>query len=137
MAAARKTTTKAAPADTALPEEEFYDFDSWDENAEDAAIQEAASAVDVKYIIVEGRTFVARFPDGKIIKAPLKVSINDIEVVQEASDDQIEQVKALLRMFGQDKDVEMLGSQNLASVVIFAEKYFRVFQRIAGAALGE
>jgi len=35
------------------------------------------------------------------------------------------------------KDVEMLGSQNLASVVIFAEKYFRVFQRIAGAALGE
>ena len=124
------TTRKTATSTPSEPTEEVYDFDSWDEDAEEKAIAEAVKAVDVKYIIIEGRTFVARFPDGKIIKAPLKVSIDDIEAVQATSEDQIEQVKSLLRMFGEEMDVEMLGSQNLSSVVIFAEKYFRVFQRI-------
>lgn len=114
-----------------------YDFDAWDEAAEDAAITEAAKAADVRYILVEGRLFVAKFPGGRIIETPLKISLADIEAIQSETDDQIEQIKTLLAMLGQDDDLAYLAQESLTSVSIFAEKYFRVFARIAGAALGE
>lgn len=118
---------------------EFDDlFDSWSEEAEEAAIQEAAKAADVKYIIVEGKRFVARFPDGVQLSLPLDISLADIQSLEGAAEgDQMEQVKMLLSMFGGPDDVATLEQQNLPCVVIFAEKYFRVFERVARAALGE
>ena len=113
------------------------DFESWDEAAEEAAITEAAAASDVKYIIVEGKTYVARFPDGQIIKVPLKVSLADIEAITTETSDEMQQVKSLLQILGQDDDLVMLSQQSLISVSIFAERYFRVFEKVSKVALGE
>lgn len=113
------------------------DFESWDEAAEQAAIAAAAAAVEVKYIIIEGRTFVARFPDGEIVKVPIKVSLNDISAITTETSDELEQVKSLLQILGQDDDLEVLGNEDILAVTDFAAKYFRVFEKISQVALGE
>ena len=113
------------------------DFESWDEAAEEAAIAEAAAASDVKYIIVEGKTYVARFPDGQIIKVPLTVSLADIEAITTETSDEMQQVKSLLQILGQDDDLEVLGNEDILAVTDFAAKYFRVFEKISQVALGE
>ena len=113
------------------------DFESWDEAAEQAAIAAAAAAVEVKYIIIEGKTFVARFPDGEIVKVPIKVSLNDISAITTETSNELEQVKSLLQILGQDDDLEVLGNEDILAVTDFAAKYFRVFEKISQVALGE
>ena len=113
------------------------DFETWDEAAEQAAIAAAAAAVEVKYIIIEGKTFVARFPDGEIVKVPIKVSLNDISAITTETSDELEQVKSLLQILGQDDDLEVLGNEDILAVTDFAAKYFRVFEKISQVALGE
>ena len=113
------------------------DFESWDEAAEQAAIAAAAAAVEVKYIIIEGKTFVARFPDGEIVKVPIKVSLNDISAITTETSNELEQGKALLQILGQDDDLEVLGNEDILAVTDFAAKYFRVFEKISQVALGE
>ena len=113
------------------------DFESWDEAAEQAAIAAAAAAVEVKYIIIEGKVFVARFPDGEIVKVPIKVSLNDISAITTETSNELEQVKSLLQILGQDDDLEVLGNEDILAVTDFAAKYFRVFEKISQVALGE
>lgn len=113
------------------------DFESWDEAAEQAAIAAAAAAVEVKYIIIQGKTFVARFPDGEIVKVPIKVSLNDISAITTETSNELEQVKSLLQILGQDDDLEVLGNEDILAVTDFAAKYFRVFEKISQVALGE
>lgn len=113
------------------------DFESWGEAAEQAAIAAAAAAVEVKYIIIEGKTFVARFPDGEIVKVPIKVSLNDISAITTETSNELEQVKSLLQILGQDDDLEVLGNEDILAVTDFAAKYFRVFEKISQVALGE
>ena len=113
------------------------DFESWDEAAEQAAIAAAAAAVEVKYVIIEGKTFVARFPDGEIVKVPIKVSLNDISAIITETSNELEQVKSLLQILGQDDDLEVLGNEDILAVTDFAAKYFRVFEKISQVALGE
>ena len=113
------------------------DFETWDEAAEQAAIAAAAAAVEVKYIIIEGKTFVARFPDGEIVKVPIKVSLNDISAITTETSNELEQVKSLLQILGQDDDLEVLGNEDILAVTDFAAKYFRVFEKISQVALGE
>ena len=67
-------------------------FDAWDEAAEEAAIQHAARVMDVRYIIVEGRTFAGRFPDGTIVKAPLSISVDDLDALTAEHDNPVDQV---------------------------------------------
>lgn len=134
MATTRKTTTttKAAPA-----EAETYDFDSWDEAAEEAAIAEAAASTQVRYIISEHRLFVAKFPDGKIFKVPLQISFADIESVRESGGDDADQIKKLLDLLGDEEGAEELGRRDILSVMDFAMKFFRVFEKITKVASGE
>lgn len=112
-------------------------FDSWDEAAEEAAIAEAAAAVDVKYVIIEGRTFAGRFPDGEIIQGPLEFSVADLDAVTDEYSNPVDQLKALFARVGYESSAGKLEGKNLASVVIYAEKFFEVFARIAEVALGK
>lgn len=112
-------------------------FDQWDEAAEEAAIVAAAALVDVKCIIIEGRLFAGRFPDGAIVKAPLAISVEDLDVITAENDNPVDQIKGLLTRIGDEDGAASLARQNLPSVVIFAEKFFDTFQRIAQASLGK
>lgn len=112
-------------------------FDSWDEAAEEAAIAEAAAAVDVKYVIIEGRTFAGRFPDGELIHGSLEFSVADLESVTAEHDNPVDQLKALFARVGNEASAQALETKNLASVVIYAEKFFNVFAKIAKVALGK
>jgi hypothetical protein len=112
-------------------------FDTWDEAAEEAAFQHAARVMDVRYIIVEGRTFAGRFPDGTIVKAPLSISVDDLDALTAEHDNPVDQVKALLERIGDADGAKALGAQNLTSVVIYANRFFDVFQRVAQASMGK
>ena len=112
-------------------------FDTWDEAAEEAAIQHAARVMDVQHIIIEGRTFAGRFPDGTIVKAPLSISVDDLDALTAEHDNPVDQVKALLERIGDADGAKALGAQNLTSVVIYANRFFDVFQRVAQASMGK
>lgn len=112
-------------------------FDQWDEAAEEAAIAEAAAAADVRYVIIGGKTFVGRFPDGAIVRAPLGISVADLEALSAEFDNPVDQVKALLERIGDADGVAELERQPLSSVVIFATRFFGVFEKIASVALGK
>lgn len=131
MATTRKTSTKITPG------EEAYDFDSWDEAAEQAAIKEAATATQVRYIISEHRFFVAKFPDGEIFKVPLQISFADIEAIKDSGGDESDQVKKLLELLGDEDGAERLSHKDILSVMDFAGKFFHVFERITQVTSGE
>jgi len=136
--AARATTTKTAgPAETApaqQPEEIVYDFDGWTEEAEAAAI--AAIKPDIKYIVVEN-SFVGRFEDGAIVKAPLGISLNDVDALEAEYANEIDRFRALIRIVGGDANVDEFARQDISAVGIMSAKYFDVLGRIQGAKLPE
>lgn len=130
---AARTTPKPKPAPAAAPEdaeEVVYDFDSWTEDAETAAIE--AIAPEVKYIIVE-RSFVGKFFDGTIVKATLALSLDDVDALQAEYDNEIDQFRSLIEVVGGAENVAALSRQDIADVSQMAMKYFNVVQRIQGA----
>ncbi|MFF7683161.1 hypothetical protein ACFZA2_10400 [Microbacterium sp. NPDC007973] len=129
MAARATTTTKPAPAQV-----EEYDFDSWTEDDETKAL--VALAPDIKHIIVE-RSFVGRFRDGTIIKLPLDISLDDIDVLTEKYDNPVDQIKALLTQIGGEDAAKEFTRQNMADAIALAQKFFAIFARIAGATVPE
>lgn len=124
MATTRKTAEQT----------EQYDFDNWNEEAETKAI--AAIAPEVKYVIVE-RTFVGRFFDGTIVKAPLALSLNDVDALQEEHENEVDQFRSLIRVIGGETNVAELSRQDISDVTQMALKYFNVLQRIQGASRPE
>lgn len=112
-------------------------FDTWDEAKEEAAIAEAAEAMDVKYIIIEGRIFAGRFPDGTVVKAPLTVTLDQIDAVSQVSDSEVDQVKELFKMIGDEEAVAAFEKQNIASTIIYAVKFFDALKRVTNSALGK
>jgi hypothetical protein len=112
-------------------------FDTWDDAKEEAAIAEAAEAMDVKYIIIEGRIFAGRFPDGTVVKAPLTVTLDQIDAVSQVSDSEVDQVKELFKMIGDDEAVAAFEKQNIASTIIYAVKFFDALKRVTNSALGK
>ena len=122
--------TQATAEDDAL-------FDAWTPEAEEKAIELAASLADVPCIIIEGRILAGRFPDGEILKAPLDFSVADLEAITTEFDNPVDQIAGLLKRLGNDKTAEALKTKDLSSVVIFAEKFFDTFAKVAQLALGE
>ncbi|MGO4488152.1 hypothetical protein [Microbacterium sp. 2RAF4] len=123
-------TTKTPPAPT--PE---YDFDSWNDDVEEKAIESLKP--DVRYIIVE-KKFVGRFVDGSIVEIPFNLSVDDInELEQVAAGDPIEQLKHLLTKLGGKEVAASFTRHNIAETMTLATKYFTILQRIAGASLPE
>lgn len=112
-------------------------FDTWDDAQEEAAIAVAAAAAAVQHVIVEGRLFAGRFPDGTVVKAPLTFSVSDLEAITADHDNPVDQIKALFVRLGDEESASVLEGQNLASVVIYAEKFFATFAKIAEVALGK
>lgn len=148
MATTKPAAKKAAPKKTAAkPEPIVWDpeageltdamFDNWDEAQEEAAIAVAAVAAGVKHVIIEGRIFAGRFPDGTVVQAPLTFSVSDLEAITADHDNPVDQLKALFVRLGDDGSASVLESQNLASVVIYAEKFFATFSKIAEVAMGK
>ncbi len=111
------TTKTAAPSDV-----EEYDFDSWSDEAETAAL---TALNDVKYIIVEG-SFVGRFSDGTIVKIPLSLSLETINELQTEFASPIDQFQHLLKTFAGDEIAESLNKLSIIAVGIMTEKYFRL-----------
>lgn len=135
---AKKTTDETIVWDSPEADTDLNElFDTWDEAKEEEALAEAAVAVDVPCIIIEKRIVAGRFPDGTIIKAPLAFSVQDLDEVTATHDNEVDQLKALLVAMGNEESAAALEKQNLASVVIFASKFFNLFQKMAQVALGK
>ena len=131
------TRRKTEPVvwDSSTPDDDLP-FDSWDETREEAAIHAAAEAADVKTIIVE-RTFAGRFPDGQVIRVPLDISVADLDAITAEADNPVDQVKHLFERIGDEQAAEALTKQGLTSAVIFAQRFFEAFQKVAQVALGK
>lgn len=110
-----------------------YDFDSWDQDAEDAAL---VALNDVKHIIVE-QDFVGRFADGTIVRIPLRLNLALVDELQAKHNSEIDQFKALVERFGGEELAAALDTQGLIAVAIITEKYFRCLGRAQELAFPE
>lgn len=128
--ATRTTTKTAAPSPDAVDE---YDFDNWDQDAEDAAL---AALNDVKHIIVE-HDFVGRFADGTIVRIPMRLNLALVDQLQAEHTSEIDQFKSLVQTFGGDDLAAALDKQGLIAVAIITEKYFRCLGRAQELAFPE
>lgn len=130
------TTPDTATYDDTLPN--GLDFDTWDETAETAAIQQIADNSGIKYVVGDGH-FWGRFPDGRIIKTPVKITVSVLEKVSELTNagDEVEQVRQILTLLGDQASADYLNNADLISVTDYATKYFKVFERITKVTMGE
>ena len=116
---------------------EGTDFDTWDEEAEAAAVEAVAATGRVRYVVGDG-SFYGRFPDGHVVVTPLRMSADTLSrVIGLGDSDQWQQVEALLRLLGQDEDADYIRGADITAVVDYATKYFNVFSRVMGISLGE
>jgi ATP-dependent serine clp protease len=116
---------------------EGTDFDTWDEEAEAAAVEAVAATGRVRYVVGDGG-FYGRFPDGHVVVTPLRMSADTLSrVIGLGDSDQWQQVEALLRLLGQDEDADYIRGADITAVVDYATKYFNVFSRVMGISLGE
>ena len=115
-----------------------YDFDSWTPEAEEAALKAASKASAIRYIIVE-QDFVGRFPDGHIIRTPLRVGADLIDKVSELTGDEDprRQIEFLFEILGQDDDLAYFKTADLLSTMDYAQKYFACFEKVLKVSLGE
>lgn len=113
------------------------DFDAWSEDDEEKAIEAIAHLSKIRYVISEGSIFYGRFPDGRVIKTPLRITVDTLEQLAAAEVTELEQVKMLLGMLGQDEDVDYLKTADLLSAIDYAAKYFRIFEKITQMSMGE
>lgn len=115
-----------------------YDFDAWNNAAEEDVLRALAATQKIKYIISRDGTFVARFPDGRIIRTPLHLSAETIDTVNGLGDKpEADQIRTLLDLLGQADDLDYLKKTDLLSVADYAGKYFRAFERLSQMTLGE
>lgn len=113
------------------------DFDAWSEDDEKKAIEAIAHLAKIRYVISEGSIFCGRFPDGRVIKTPLRITVDTLEQLAAAEVTELEQVKMLLGMLGQDDDVDYLKTADLLSAIDYAAKYFRIFEKVTQMSMGE
>ena len=113
-------------------------FDSWDEDAEAQAIAEGHAAIEVKTILINrGTSVAARFPDGSKVYCPLTFSVADLDAVTAEYDNEVDQLKELLKRMGNEKTAKDLEHKNLISVTNFAEKFFTYFMKVAETPAGK
>ncbi len=118
---------------TKTPEPE-YDFDSFDEAAEQAAI--AALVPDIKHIIVGG-DFIGRFSDGQTVRLPLSITLDDVDQLEQADLSPVDQVKHLLSTIGGKTEAAKFSKHSLLEATALASRYFAVFERVNQASLPE
>lgn len=111
-----------------------YDFDGWSDDVEEKAI--AALTPDVRHIIVEDR-FIGRFLDGKLFELTLKLSVDDIDELDQLEVGPVDQVKHLLTKLGSEKAAKEFTAHNISESMILATRYFKILQRISGIKLPE
>lgn len=114
-----------------------YDFDNFDE---DKAIDALRDELSVKYIILsDSKTFVAKFPDGKVVKVPLLFSVQEVEKLSSLEEQgEVAQLRELLDALCEDeKTAQLVLEHSFAEVQDFATKYFRVVEKMSGASLPE
>lgn len=125
----------AAPStDDAPPAASQYDFDSWTEDDETAAI--ASLVPDVRHIIVEKR-FVGRFVDGTIVELPLTLSVDDIDELEAVTQSPVDQLKHLLTKIGGAAAAAEFTRHDITETTILASRYFTILQRVAKASIPE
>lgn len=142
MTAPRKTTTRRPAAKTApaLVVDEIdladLDFDNWSEEDEQAALVRLQEELKPKFLIVE-KSVAAKFPSGFIIKTSVDIQYDKLTEITAAGEQADDQIMAVLEFLGQGDEVAELQRQGIVSVMAFAQKYFEVWQKVAGAPMGE
>lgn len=133
----RRPASKTSPAEASVAEIDLadIDFDSWSAEQEEAAIEQLREDLKPKFILVE-KSLAAKFPSGFILKTSLDVpyeKLNDIV----KSGDTGDQMEAVLGFLGQAEEIPVLKRQGIIAVIAFAERYFEMWQKVAGTSLGE
>lgn len=115
--------------------QEFDDlFDNYDEQA---SIQSFSASLKPRVIIVEGNA-LAKFPDDKIFKLPLTISLQSAEMLQKTDgDDPVEQMRQLFIKLCGESETDQLMEEPYQSLSAFAQKYFELFEKVSKATMGE
>ena len=109
-------------------------FDSYTEQDEQQAIEQAAAQLENKYRLV-GQKLWARFPSGNKYFLPLNVDVTRFQNTN-ATADPVEQVHNLIATINPD-DAQRINSEPFMNVVAFSVKYANVFEQVQAASLGK
>ncbi|MDR1214455.1 MAG: hypothetical protein LBK54_10300 [Propionibacteriaceae bacterium] len=114
----------------------LVDFDR--EQDEDAELHRIADQVKPRFLLVE-RSLAALFPDGQRVKAALDIPYETVMEAIEASDSQsqTEQLEAVFKLIHDDTALRVLKSQSFVAFQMFAAKFFDLWGKLAGYAMGE
>lgn len=114
------------------------EFDEWDEAAETAALEDAATAVTVRHVIKD-REYWALTPSGNLYKMPLFLSLADFEALSAADDaaESVTQVKRILAAFMGGKQAEKLEREPIQVVLNLLQDYGATITRVQGVGLGK
>lgn len=132
MATATKTTTARKTA--AKPVDPVYDFDSWSEEAEEAAL--AALADGFRYIIV-GSDFVGKFSSGLIVKVSLNLSADAADEFEVAGTPRDQLVSLLAALGADEKIADQAAQEPMHEVGAFVIKYQALVESVMDRAAGD
>jgi hypothetical protein len=105
---------------------------------EDTEIRRIASEVKPKFLLVE-RSLAALFPDGQRVKVSLDIAYETVMAAIRDADgsSQAEQLEAVFQLIRDDRTLRVLRSQSFIASQAFAAKFFDLWGRLAGVAMGE
>lgn len=118
---------------------EKYDFDSWDEDAETAAIADLAEDLTKIRRIIVGDKIVFEMPDKKHIELTLKLQTKDMLAVSklETGGSDFQALMALLDLLKDKQTSDQLSEYHVSTVAKVATDYFNVLGKVTQASLGK
>ena len=122
-----------------MSDEELFpsdeDFDSWDEEKDEAAIAEITSSFGVRHIIGDSCYF-AKTSSGNKYKLPIKISISTFERLTDDAGEPSAALKGLIREFAPDS-YDQLCDEPIQVVSALLVDFMTVVGKTQGASLGE
>lgn len=114
------------------------DFDAWDQEHEDKAIEKVAMGFRVKYLIdADDAVFFALTPSGGVYRLPLGISVSDFDALMNLEDgDSVAALKGILAAFG-GGDAKRIEAEPIATIADMLAAYGKVVAKVQGVGLGE
>lgn len=113
------------------------EFDTWNEEAEDAAIGEMLGSLKVRHIIKGDKYWC--LVNGHTYMLPLMLSIDDYAALSDSESDSqsIDALKRMISRFGGADQAERIAAEPVQAVMLMLDDYAKVILKTQGAGLGK
>lgn len=114
------------------------EFDQWNDDLEDKAIEEFASRLDVKHIIKDGE-YVALLPGGTMLRLPLALKVSDFTALASAGggNEGLDMLRGLMSELSGGASDRIFDTMPLQTLLSLSADYGAVLAKTQNATLGK